>query len=157
MVIFQCLLRVHRRHQRQQMMNCLIWMRKRRVVCLFTHGIGWARVSSRIDLWGLKAMTSHRRLSPLGDRIFMKIVVPCQGQSSRPLPSRRLVTIDQQIQRNLENRIRLQPGSYALIIFDEQVIYIIQLEGRRQTKLMTAFTSCAKYVVNCVVWHSSPR
>ena len=86
-------------------------------------------------------MTSRRMLSPIGDGILVKIVVPSQGQSSRPHPSRRPVTIDQQIQRILENRIRQQPGSYAFIILDEHVIYIRPLEGRMQTQLMTAFTS----------------
>jgi len=81
--------------------------------------------------------------------------VPSQGRSSRPLRSRLLVTIDQHIQRILENRIRQLPGSYAFIILDEHVIYIRQLEGRMQTQLKTGSTSCAKYVANCIVWHSS--
>ena len=123
-------------------------MKKRRVVCLFTQGIGWAGVSSRIPSWGQKAMTSRRMLTPIGDGISVKIVVPSQGLSSQPLRRRRPVTIDQQIQPILENRIRQQPGSYDLIILDEHVIYIRQLEGRMQTQLMTTITSCTKSVAN---------
>jgi len=69
-------------------------------------------------------MMSSRMLSPIGDGIFAKIVMPSQGRTRQPLPRRRPLTIDQQIQRILENQILQQPGSYAFINLDEHVIYI---------------------------------
>jgi len=65
------------------------------------------------------------------------------------------MTIDQQIQRIVENRIRQQPGPYLLIILDEDVIYLTKLDAGMQTQLLPAFTSGAKYVANHIVWHSS--
>jgi len=65
------------------------------------------------------------------------------------------MTIDHEIQRILENRIRQQPCSYVLITLDEDVIYIGQLEAWMHTQLLSAITCLAKYVANCVVWHSS--
>jgi len=67
------------------------------------------------------------------------------------------MTIDQQIQRIVENRIRQQPGPYVLSIVDDDVIYIRSLAAGMQTQLLPAFTSGAKYVANHIVWHSSPN
>ena len=65
------------------------------------------------------------------------------------------MTIEQQIQRIVDNRIRQQPGPYVLIILDEDVIYIRSLGAGMQTQLLPAFTSAAKYVLNHIVLHSS--
>jgi len=62
--------------------------------------------------------------SPIGDGIFAKVIVPPQGRSRQPALSLWAMTIDQQIQRMVENRIRQQPGPYVLIILDEDVMYI---------------------------------
>jgi len=66
------------------------------------------------------------------------------------------MTIDHEIQRILENRIRQQLCTYLLITLDEDVIHIGQLEARMHTQPLSAITCRAQYVVNCVVWHS-PR
>jgi len=136
-------------------MNCLVQEKKKRVISLVTCGIGWAGVLSDFSLWGLNASTCPFLPSPIGNSIFKKIVVSPQGRSGRPLPSHWAMTIDHEIQQILKNQIPQQPCSYVLITLDEDVIYIGQLEGRMHTHLLSAITCRAKYVANCVVWHSS--
>jgi len=72
----------------------------------------------------MDTITWRRRTSSIGDGICATAIVPRQGGSGQPAPSLWAMTIDQQIQRIVENRIRQQPGPYILIILDEDVIYI---------------------------------
>ena len=61
--------------------------------------------------------------SPIGDGILSKVVVPPQGRCDRSIVPQDTMTIDQEIERVLENRILQEPGPYPLVAIHEDIIY----------------------------------
>ena len=126
MVILRCLLGIPLRRQKHEMMNYSIQEETREsdlaVPVHLQHRTVQGQFSRVIGLPGCDYLAPGT--SPIGDGIFAKVIVPPHGRNGQPAPSLWGMTIDQEIQRIVENRMRQQPGPYVLIILDEDVIYI---------------------------------
>jgi len=126
MVMLQCGLGIPLRRQKHPMMNYTIQEETREShLAVPVHLRDWTvqgQFSCLIGLPGCDYLA--RGTSLIGDGIFAKVIGPPQGQSGQPALSLWAMTIDQQIQRIVENRIRQRPGPYVLILLDEAVINI---------------------------------
>ena len=93
---------------------------------------------------GCAAPSCSSLTSPIGDGIFILIVGPPQGQCDQAIVPQHTITMNQEIEWVLENRIGQEPGRNPIVAFNEDIIYPRYQEGGILTLLSAVFASSTK-------------